>query len=68
MSLARTGAGACARSLAGFGVDTVFSLSGDQVLPLYHELARADIRIAHARHESRFATFVVGVGQKARVR
>jgi acetolactate synthase-1/2/3 large subunit len=37
--------------LGELGVEIVFSVSGDQILPLYEALDRQGIRIVHARHE-----------------
>jgi acetolactate synthase-1/2/3 large subunit len=45
------GAVATARKLRELGVEIVFSVSGDQILPLYEALDRQGIRIVHARHE-----------------
>jgi acetolactate synthase-1/2/3 large subunit len=46
-----TGAQLTAASLAGAGVRRVFSVSGNQILPLYDALLDAGIAIVHARHE-----------------
>jgi len=47
-----TGGQVAAATLAELGVTTVFSVSGNQILPLYDALVDAKIRIVHMRHES----------------
>lgn len=47
-----TGAALAATTLAEIGVRTIFSVSGNQILPLYDTLPDAGIRIIHMRHES----------------
>jgi acetolactate synthase I/II/III large subunit len=48
----QTGARAIARALKQRGVDTIFSLSGNQVLPLYDTLHSEGIRLITTRHEA----------------
>ncbi len=48
----QTGAQAIARALKQRGVDTIFSLSGNQVLPLYDTLHSEGIRLITTRHEA----------------
>ncbi len=40
------------RSLHRLGVKTIFSLSGNQIMPLYDACIDAGIRIVHVRHEA----------------
>lgn len=40
------------RSLRRRGVTTIFSLSGNQIMPLYDTCIDANIRIVHVRHEA----------------
>ncbi|MEN4918367.1 thiamine pyrophosphate-binding protein [Achromobacter spanius] len=40
------------RSLHRLGVKTLFSLSGNQIMPLYDACFDAGIRIIHVRHEA----------------
>lgn len=46
------GADRVAAVLAMAGTDTVFSLSGNQIMPLYDACIEPGIRIIHTRHES----------------
>ena len=39
------------QSLANHGVEVIFSLSGNQIMPLYDACIDSDIRIIHTRHE-----------------
>src|SRR5690349_18765590 len=50
--MSSSGAQVVADWLAAAGVRIVFSLSGNQILPLYDALDRAGIHIVHTRHES----------------
>lgn len=45
------GANLLADGLVGAGVKTIFSLSGNQIMPLYDALLDTNIRIIHTRHE-----------------
>lgn len=47
-----SGAALVAQSLANAGVRTIFSLSGNQIMPIYDACIDADIRIVHVRHEA----------------
>jgi acetolactate synthase I/II/III large subunit len=49
-----------AATLAEFGVKTIFSVSGNQILPLYDALPDVGIRIVHMRHESAAAYAAAG--------
>ena len=40
------------QTLANHGVEVIFSLSGNQIMPLYDACIDADIRIIHTRHEA----------------
>ncbi|MEM1050144.1 MAG: thiamine pyrophosphate-binding protein [Pseudomonadota bacterium] len=46
------GAAALAHALAHSGLRTVFSLSGNQIMPIYDACIDAGIRIVHVRHEA----------------
>jgi len=46
------GADLLAKTMVKAGVTTVFSLSGNQIMPLYDALYDTDIRIIHTRHEA----------------
>ncbi|MEJ7929502.1 thiamine pyrophosphate-binding protein [Ramlibacter sp. AN1015] len=46
------GADLVVRALARRGVRTIFSLSGNQIMPLYDACIDARIRIVHVRHEA----------------
>jgi len=39
------------KTLANHGVEVIFSLSGNQIMPLYDACIDSDIRIIHTRHE-----------------
>lgn len=45
------GATLLAQTLSRAGVKTVFSLSGNQIMPVYDAAIDADLRIIHTRHE-----------------
>jgi acetolactate synthase I/II/III large subunit len=47
-----TGGQITAATLAELGVKTIFSVSGNQILPIYDAAPEAGIRIVHMRHES----------------
>src|ERR1051325_541409 len=51
-SVPQNGAQAIARALRQRGVETVYSLSGNQVLPLYDTLHSEGIRLITTRHEA----------------
>ncbi len=46
------GADLVTRTLRAAGVDTVFSLSGNQIMPVYDAAIDSDVRIVHVRHEA----------------
>ncbi|MEM1383843.1 MAG: thiamine pyrophosphate-binding protein [Pseudomonadota bacterium] len=46
------GADHVAKALQNAGVETVFSLSGNQIMPVYDALLDVDIRVVHTRHEA----------------
>ena len=60
----------CAHWLAHFikaqGIDTVFSVSGNQIMPVYDGCLDADVRIIHARHEGACVFMADGYSQIAR--
>ena len=60
----------CAHWLARFikaqGIDTVFSVSGNQIMPVYDGCLDAEVRIIHARHEGACVFMADGYSQIAR--
>jgi len=46
------GANRLVHALGQFGVDVVFSLSGNQIMPIYDALNDSPIRLVHTRHEA----------------
>lgn len=48
----QTGADLIVDALADAGVSHIFSLSGNQILPVYNTLIGRDIRLIHTRHEA----------------
>ncbi|MGH9174736.1 MAG: thiamine pyrophosphate-binding protein, partial [Vicinamibacterales bacterium] len=60
-----TGGQAIVRSLAGYGVDTIFTLPGVQLDNIFDALyeARDDIRVIHTRHEQATAYMAFGYAQ-----
>lgn len=46
------GAAALTQTLRNAGVDTVFSLSGNQIMPVYDAAIDSALRIVHTRHEA----------------
>ncbi len=46
------GADALAKTLAAAGVDTIFAMSGNQVMIAFDALLDAQIRVVHIRHEA----------------
>jgi acetolactate synthase I/II/III large subunit len=60
-----TGGQAVIRTLAGFGVDTIFGLPGIQLDPLFDALyeQRQSIRTYHTRHEQGAAYMALGYAQ-----
>jgi len=47
-----TGASLLLQAMRSSSVDTVFSLSGNQIMPVYDACIDTDVRIVHTRHES----------------
>jgi len=45
------GADLIVRTLSAAGVDTIYSLSGNQIMPIYDACVDAGIRLIHTRHE-----------------
>lgn len=58
-----TGAHIAAMTLAELGVKTIFSVSGNQILPLYDAVVDHGIRIIHMRHESAAAYAAAGASE-----
>ena len=51
-TMSQTGGELVCAALAGAGIGTIFSVSGNQILPVYDAALDADVRILHNRHES----------------
>jgi acetolactate synthase-1/2/3 large subunit len=47
-----TGGEVIARTLRDLGADVLFSVSGNQILPLYDAIIDTDLRLIHMRHEA----------------
>ena len=58
-----SGAQQVAESLRRLGAEIVFSVSGNQILPLFDVLPEAKVRIVHARHENAAAYMAEAWGQ-----
>ena len=52
MTAGATGGQIVARTLRRLGAEIIFSVSGNQVLPVYDAAGDAGLRIIHMRHES----------------
>lgn len=63
MSTNRNGAMHMAAALKARGIDTIFSLSGNQILPLYDALLTEGIRIIATRHEAAAVHMADAAGQ-----
>ena len=48
----QTGATVLASALKQAGVETLFNLSGNQIMPVYTPLVEAGIDLVHTRHEA----------------
>ncbi|MBT3764627.1 MAG: thiamine pyrophosphate-binding protein, partial [Rhodospirillales bacterium] len=46
------GADVVAQTLSAAGVKTIFTLSGNQIMPVFDACIDADIRLIHVRHEA----------------
>ncbi len=46
------GADLVTKALSEAGVQTIFSLSGNQIMPIYDACIDVDIRLVHVRHEA----------------
>ncbi|MBZ8134284.1 thiamine pyrophosphate-binding protein [Afifella sp. IM 167] len=57
------GADSLASMMADCGVRTVFSLSGNQIMPLYDAMIEPGIRIVHTRHEAAAVSMADGFAQ-----
>lgn len=63
MSVKRTGGQAVTEALRKLGASTIFSVSGNQVLPVYDAAPDSGIRIVHMRHESASAFAAAGTSE-----
>jgi len=59
------GARLLTRTLRAAGVETVFSLSGNQIMPVYDAAIDDDLRIIHTRHEAGAVYMADGFAQTA---
>src|SRR5690606_34259277 len=57
---AHTGGELVCRALSRLGTDVLFSVSGNQILPIYDAAGEAGLRIIHTRHESAAAYAATG--------
>ncbi len=57
------GADLVVRALQRAGVDTIFSLSGNQIMPIYDAVLGSGIRIIHVRHEAAAVFMAEGYAQ-----
>ncbi len=57
------GADVLVRQLADFGVDRIFALSGNQIMPIFDACLDANISIVHSRHEAGAAYMAEGYAQ-----
>ena len=53
-----------ARAIAAEGVDTIFTLSGGHVMPIYEGCRHEGVRVVDVRHEQSAGTCGRGVGQR----
>ncbi len=51
-TIQKRGADHLVDSLATLGIDTVYSLSGNQIMPVYDALIGSGLRLVHTRHEA----------------
>lgn len=58
-----TGGEVIARGLAARGVDTVFTVSGNQILPIFDAAHDARLRMIHMRHESAAVYSAIGAAE-----
>jgi len=58
-----TGADLLIKTLAKSGVKRIFSLSGNQIMPLYDACIDAEIEIIHTRHEAAAVYMAIGWAQ-----
>src|SRR5580704_12707271 len=61
MALEHTGGQAVVRSLRDLGSRLIFSVSGNQILPIFDAASDHAVRIIHMRHESAAAFAAAGV-------
>ncbi len=58
-----TGGEIIARTLRDLGADVLFSVSGNQILPIYDAIIDAGLRLIHLRHESAAAYAAAGFAE-----
>src|ERR1043166_8131073 len=63
MSSKVTGGQAVADVLRELGAATIFSVSGNQILPIYDAAGDSGLRIIHIRHESAAAFAAAGMSE-----
>ena len=57
------GADALVAALKARGVNTIFALSGNQIMPVFDACLDADIRLIHTRHEAAAGFMAEGYAQ-----
>ena len=50
--MSKTGATLVVSALKSVGVRTIFTLSGNQIMPIFDACIDADIKLVHVRHEA----------------
>jgi len=61
--MVRTGADSVAQALAVKGIDTIYMVSGNQVLPLIDAVGRLGLRMVHLRHETAAVYAAIGAAE-----
>ena len=57
------GADLLVKALANAGVDTIFTLSGNQIMPIFDACIDAGIEVVHVRHEGAAVYMAEGYAQ-----
>ncbi|HUG16875.1 MAG TPA: thiamine pyrophosphate-binding protein, partial [Thermomicrobiales bacterium] len=59
----QTGGEIVARTLTSIGIDTVFTVSGNQILPIFDAAHDARLRMVHMRHETAAVYAAIGAAE-----
>jgi acetolactate synthase I/II/III large subunit len=59
----QTGGEIVARTLSSAGIDTVFTVSGNQILPIFDAAREAGLRMVHMRHETAAVYAAIGAAE-----